>query len=364
MQKNNYRIRSLDGLRAISITIVILRHLLSQNYLNPNFKYVPVLFDGQFAVNIFFIISGFLITTLLLREEERSGSVSIKIFYLKRVLRIFPAYFFLLFIYAILQYFKIIEISRNSWLTTVTFTKFLNGGTDWYTWHTWSLSIEEWFYLIWPILFLQTKKYRQILLWLIIILVPIVKVLSNFKIIPNISDLSLFTRADAIAIGCLFAIHKAIIEVFLFKKERLFIYLLLIGILVLGILSPYGIGTTLKALSIAIAGTHGTIANLLIGLILIYSIQIQKGWWYKVLNHKTAVYIGTLSYSLYLWQQFFIHDTIKWYNKFPVNLLFIIICAMGSYYLIEKPFLKLKSLIYSRYNKVQTDHYKKNDHPF
>jgi len=313
--------------------------------LSPNFKYIPLLFDGQFGVNVFFIISGFLITTLLLSEEKRSGSVSIRYFYLRRVIRIFPAYFFLMIIYALLQYYNIIVINRDSWVTALTFTKFLNGGEDWLTWHTWSLSVEEWFYLIWPIIFVQKQKLRQIILWLIIILVPTVKILSNYKIIPNISDLSLFTRADAIAIGCLFSIHKVNIEIKIFKRGDLFKYLMLTCIFVLGILSSYGTGKTFKGLSIAIGGTHGTLANLLIGLILIYSIKIQQGWWYKILNHKIAVYVGTLSYSLYLWQQFFIHNTIKWYNEFPLNILLMICCTMVSYYLIEKPFLKLKNLI-------------------
>lgn len=88
------------------------------------------------------MISGFLITKLLLKEEASKGTIYIKNFYLKRILRIFPAYFFLLLVYAVLQYFKILMVSKESWLTALTFTKFLNGGTDWYTWHAWSLSVE------------------------------------------------------------------------------------------------------------------------------------------------------------------------------------------------------------------------------
>lgn len=326
--------------------IVILRHLLSQQYLNTNFKYVPILFDGQFGVNIFFIISGFLITTLLLKEQEQTGVVSIKKFYLRRVIRIFPAYFFLIFIYAILQYFNIIEISKSSWLTTLTFTKFLNGGSDWYTWHTWSLSVEEWFYLLWPISFIHCKNNKIIILWWIIILIPIIRFLSAANLIHTISNLSIFTRADAIATGCLFAIYKIDIEKILFKKHKyLMFFILLSGLFINAILSPYVFGKTLTVLSVALGGTHGTIANFIICIILIYSIQPKGGWWYKLLNTKIVIYIGKLSYSLYLWQQLFIHNTTKWYNNFPINLLFIVIFSTLSYYLIEKQFLKLKVFI-------------------
>ena len=344
MEKINYRIPSLDGLRAISIIIVILRHLLSQNYLSPNFEKVPLLFDGQFGVNIFFIISGFLITTLLLREVEKRGSISIRKFYFRRIIRIFPAYFFLMLVYGILSYFQFIEITGKSWVTSLTFTKFLNGGSDWYTWHTWSLSVEEWFYLIWPLLFLQ--KNRQLVLWLIFIFIPIIKILSYYSLIPHISELSLFTRADAIATGCLFGIYKDRIEVMLFKKNKICKYLLLlIGINILIILSTKINSLNLNALSIGFAGSHGTIANITIGIIIIYSTQIKNNFWYNLLNHDRTVFIGTISYSLYLWQQLFIHDTIKWYNVFPINIILMIMCSLGSYFFIEKSFLKLKNII-------------------
>ena len=348
LQNNNYRIPGLDGLRAISIIIVILKHLLSQKYLDSSLKSVPILFDGLFGVNVFFIISGFLITTLLLREEEKTGTVVIRSFYLRRVLRIFPAYFFLLFVYAILEYFNVIEISRSSWLTSLTFTRSLIESKEWFTGHTWSLSVEECFYLLWPILFLKIKKNRQGVLWLIIISVPLVRFLTSVQLIPTISELSLFTRADAIAMGCILAINRAKVEEKLFKEDNFFIYLFLTGLFILGLLSRFGVAVTLKPLSLAIGGTHGTIASLLICIILIFSTRVRTGWWHKFLNNKIVVYIGTLSYSLYLWQQFFINDTATWYNSFPINLVLIVICAMGSYHLIEKPFLKLKTL-YSNY---------------
>ena len=339
-----YRIPSLDGLRALSILIVILRHFYSQDYFNPNCRYISILFDGQFGVNVFFVISGFLITSLLTKEEEVAGSISLNKFYLRRALRILPAFFFLLLFYGILQYFEIIHISRDSWLTTLTFTKFLNGGTDWYTWHIWSLSVEEWFYLVWPLMFIR-KNNRELILWSIVIIIPLIKLFSYFNLIPTISDLSILTRSDAIAMGCLLCFNRERIESILFKNSRYFYYFIFAVFFLLAIFYFNKNYELIKLLAIAFGGSHGTIANFLIGLILIKSITLKHGWWFRLLNHRIMVWIGTLSYSLYLWQQFFIHNSFNWYNSFPINLLLIVIFALTSYHFIEKPFLRLKSLI-------------------
>ena len=175
-------------------------------------------------------------------------------------------------------------------------------------------------------------------------MVPIFKLLSENGIITNVSDLSLFTRADAIAMGCIFAINEQYISR-LVLRWGYGLRVTLLTIFALASLSHCELKGNLKSISITIGGTHGTIANLLIGIMLIYSIHIKKGWWHKLLNNKIAIYTGTLSYSLYLWQQFFIHKTAAWYNSFPVDLLLIAICALVSYHFIEKPFLKLKKLI-------------------
>jgi len=140
---------SINGLQALSITFVILSHLDLQYGLLTYFKevswinpFVSLLSDGNFGVNVFFVISGFLITSLLLNEEETSGKVSLKNFYIRRTLRIFPAYFFLLLVYFILQLVCYISISKASWLTALTYTKYFNWQLDWYTAHAWSLSVE------------------------------------------------------------------------------------------------------------------------------------------------------------------------------------------------------------------------------
>ena len=158
---------SLNGLRAISILLVITSHLQIQYAIFPRnlptylFPIRYLFEDGHLGVSVFFIISGFLITTLLLNEEDSYKSVSLKKFYIRRTLRIFPAYYTLLLFYFILQSLGYINLPKYSWLSSLTYTKYFNWYLDWYTAHCWSLSIEEHFYLVWPLLFIMGDKVRK-----------------------------------------------------------------------------------------------------------------------------------------------------------------------------------------------------------
>ena len=78
-----------------------------------------ILADGNFGVNVFFVISGFLITTLLIAEENKTGAISLKNFYLRRIFRIFPAYYFVLLVYFILQSLSIMSFTSQSWLSSI-----------------------------------------------------------------------------------------------------------------------------------------------------------------------------------------------------------------------------------------------------
>ena len=337
---------SLNGLRGISVILVILHHLNIQfSTLENVSKYFPLITDGQLGVNVFFVISGFLITTLLLREENTTGTISLKAFYTRRTLRIFPAYYFLLFVYFLLTHFNYIFISNASWLTAITYTKYFNWQLDWYTGHAWSLSIEEHFYLVWPLIFLAGKKARKIFVVIIIILIPLLRV--YFTVHPHswANYLTIFCRLDAIAIGCLFAIYRQkIIQLFSPHWKKIF-YLSIALIVFLLFLQDFNIihHLHLGFFNIPFGGSFGTITNFLIASILMFSIFGPKGIWFKFLNSKVISMIGVWSYSLYLWQPFFIYKTGYGINQFPLNIAFTFIAAIISYYLIEKPFLKIKA---------------------
>jgi len=113
-----------------------------------------------------------LITSLMIYEEDLYKTISIKNFYIRRILRIFPAYYFLLLVYLLLQFIGAIYISKTSWLTAFTYTKYFNWCLDWDTSHAWSLSVEEHFYLIWPLLFKFGKKYRGLIALMMLFIAP------------------------------------------------------------------------------------------------------------------------------------------------------------------------------------------------
>lgn len=358
-------IPSLNGLRGLSILIVILGHLNLKSFNNILIPFpFSLFFDGSFGVNVFFVISGFLITKLLLQEESGQGGVSLKNFYIRRVLRIFPAYYFLLLFYFVLQLFSILHFSKTSWLSSIFYYKYITGG-DWESGHFWSLSVEEHFYLVWPFVFTFLKKYRGLFALFIISMVMFFRLnayMHFWHVNVFDSNLSIFQRGDALMIGCLFALNegkaKRLLNHFFRHPVVPFIILGLIAFLSSDFLvswnMKYGLHAGFLIVPLGIGWSIGTLVNILIAVLICVSIN-GNGFWYAFLNSKAMIWLGKLSYSLYLWQQLFFSDRMGVFSKFPINLFCILIAASGSYYLIEKPFLRWKI----KYETIR----KKNDDP-
>ncbi len=305
------------------------------------------LLDGQFGVTVFFIISGFLITTLLMNEEARNGIISLRNFYLKRVLRIFPVYFILLLVYLVLQSAGILHFTPVSWLTSLTYTKDFKWNSDWETAHLWSLSIEEQFYLFWPLVFIYWKKRRVKFAFFIVLLSPVCRVLG-MKAQPGFDEFSIFQHCDAIMWGCIFAIYHNRIFSFIQKitagKKWLllspFLFLLALDLFVQ---ANHALNLHLGFLIVPLIGSlTGTLACIAIGMVIIVSIHYSNNIWFKLLNTRLLNYIGILSYSLYIWQQLFFSVHLGSFGKAPLNIVLIFVTANCSYYLIERPFLSLK----------------------
>jgi peptidoglycan/LPS O-acetylase OafA/YrhL len=146
---------SLDGLRAVSILLVILGHGVGtgKSQLDLHSPVLEKLFFSHSAIGVrtFFIISGFLITTLLLREKSNFGYISLPAFYTRRCLRILPAFFFYLLVIVVLDRTGFVQLPAGNLLYAVTYTMNFNPNPYWYTGHFWSLSVEEQFYLLWPL---------------------------------------------------------------------------------------------------------------------------------------------------------------------------------------------------------------------
>ena len=328
---NEKRIHSIDGLRAFAIALVLLQHLYSS-------KTIPALnylwrFEllGDIGVRVFFVISGFLITTLLHREHARTGGMDIRAFYLRRALRILPAYYFLLFVVAAgvaldLQPFSLRELLGPAFFLTNYI------GSPWALGHTWSLAVEEQFYLLWPIL-LVTLGWKRAP-WIVLLFCVVAPVLRG---LIGGSTQILWSRfevaGDAIGWGCLYAIVLQRRNLPALSTGRSAIGAAAAAVTLLGMSMFSG-----WPLFWNIGGT--VLANLTVVVLMHCALNAEGTIVFWCLNNRPTRLVGVLSYSLYLWQQVFIYGGFK--LDAPENLIAIGIAAVLSFQLIEKPFLKLR----------------------
>ena len=170
-------IKQLDSLRAIAVTFVVFGHYFPSFYI---WKYFPI---GSIGVDLFFVLSGFLITNILINQRELNDSFKytklriISNFYLRRILRIFPIYYlFVIFVYL---FSSIVQANVHSALPylltyTVNIYFFKKQGFSGEISHLWTLAVEEQFYLIWPWIVLFTKKYFLLYIIIFFILIGVI----------------------------------------------------------------------------------------------------------------------------------------------------------------------------------------------
>jgi peptidoglycan/LPS O-acetylase OafA/YrhL len=336
------RIPSLDGLRAVSIVAVILGHVAACKALPFNPRVLSFLERiPSMGVRVFFVLSGFLITTLILEEREKTARFSLSNFYMRRAWRILPPAYTLLFCLIVADILRWISISPIDYLRG--FTYFMNYGPipKWYVGHLWSLSVEEQFYLIWPFLlaFLPTKTCRSIAAAFIV-----VSAVLRYHMVAQGSPDQWYLEyqfqyaATAIAFGCLLAIdRKWLYAQPWFRKVCASPITFVVPCAVLLA------NTKLHASGALGESAKDIVANVCI-LVLVAKFTCQPfGFVAKILNSRPFVAVGLISYSLYLWQQEFSNPNVhNWSQRFPYNLLMIVGCALGSYFLVEKPTQRMR----------------------
>ena len=321
-----HRIPSLDGVRAISILLVIIGHGATRAY--PTAGLV-----AAFGVQVFFVISGYLITTLLQKERERAGSIGLLAFYRRRTFRIFPAAFAYIAIIALIS-----PPARPDLPYALTYTFSYHPVPASYIFmHLWSLSVEEQFYLLWPLALVLGFRYRGRIAMAVIFLAAMFRLgctITSPAQTVFLLHYSFPGVMDSIAVGCLLAVYESEVH----KRYAWMVHHALLA-------ASLPIGTLLLALALwshnAAAVCWGIIP-LLVALCVFLAIKRQD-W---VLNNPVASAIGVLSYSLYLWQQpfiFHLRDGLAIYG-----LSTMVLFAFLSYALIEKPMLKLGASIKSR----------------
>lgn len=349
---NKRYLPGLDGFRAIAVTAIIIFHM------NPN--WLP---GGFLGVDTFFVISGYLITALLISEYYITGEIDLINFWLRRIKRLIPAVLFMLtVILTYTAFFKpeiIFDIKKD------TIAAFFYVSNWWYIFqdvdyfnqfaiaplkHLWSLAVEEQFYLLYPILLLFLVKFKnQNFTFLILFIISLISLemmvfLSNSEGNNSRVYFGTDTRLQTLLLGALLAI---IWPPFSLKKNisKIQKYIIdLFGIIGLVILIYFFVTISDKDIWIYKGGFY---LISFITLFIIASVVHPSGLFAKSLSNRLFVYIGKRSYSLYLWHfpiiefvhSYFVAGQIPFYVYF-LDIILMVTIAEFSYKFIETPIRK------------------------
>ena len=342
------RIPSLDGIRALAILMVLTVH--SSETLKFPVWWVP---DG---VSIFFVLSGFLITSLMLREVDRTATVDLKAFYLRRAYRILPPLYAYLVLSTVICWLAHYPVDKWALFDAAVFVRdyagnagahALPGSGNWITEHMWSLSVEEQFYLLYPALFVFVRgrwgrsALAKVTLC-ILLLTPILRMAGySLHLFPHRDQFMFHTRMDTLMTGCLIAL-----SIHLPKFERAYavaarviwifpLYTLVLEPLILhrfGYLYYHAIGMTISAVCT--------------GITILWCARNAETLAGRFLNLKPLAVLGVLSYSVYIWQTLFLSPESPavpaQLNYYIVRMAAIAGFALLSYHFVEQPFLRLR----------------------
>jgi len=333
----------LDGLRAVAVLAVMVFHA------GVGIGAFRILPGGRGGVVVFFALSGFLITAILLKEFHNNGRISLKAFYKRRALRLIPALLFLLVVFNIYTtFFEPKDLSRQSYWFSLAAVFYVSNWLRVIPYghpalnHLWTLSIEEQFYLLWPALLIVMLKLKltcgQIatLIGIIIIVSPFYRLFlwqkpGSLYYVYNAFD----TRAETLLVGCALALVR-------YDKlpSRLMKVVGMVSAAVLFVTFLIGSDRIELIFGISVIGyaTVGIIAA---------ALQNPASAAVKFLEWRPLVWTGKLSYSLYLWHLpvfYVVGWSPMWHGKAYPMFAFVLsfVFASISYYLIEQPFLRLK----------------------
>ncbi len=326
----------LDAVRGFAISLVLLSHLVIYHEQTEILKSHGLAF-GRAGVSIFFVLSGFLITRLLLREQMRFGNIDYKRFYLRRFARLLPAmWLYLLTLLSLWLVGFLQGLPWHSFAASLLYVRnFFSRGHE--TAHLWSLSIEEQFYLLWPLV-LSTFRSRQNLLSLMIFSAIVVIAWRFIAFHAGLADVGrLYTgtdfRFDSLMYGAILAVVQEKWRNSFLSVRPAFFSIALIAIIFLFIHLD-----SLGMFSLPI----GDFPIVLTSMLLIQTACFAKRNYFLVL----PAILGRYSYGLYLWQQLFMgpYDTFPILRSFPLQLILTFGCAFLSYHCLESPILRWKDL--------------------
>ena len=345
------RLHAVDGLRALAVGGVLVAH-----YLPPEWWFQLVLDWGQLGVQLFFVISGFLITGILLnmRPDGTRPSLrqALKVFYLRRTLRIFPPYYALLLVYFVIG----VKFPHGAaWACPLYVFNFLGLFTAdpfEFLGHFWSLCVEEQFYMAWPLVVLALPR-----LWIapvaacLVVIAPVFRaVLLNAEVPYNALRSLPLSQFDFLGCGALLAILRSRDSVLpgLAFWERWRLWIGLAGLVIHVILLKWPQTPTQSMF-------NATGAAVMMTALVDWAAHGRKSKAQSLLMLPPLVYVGKISYGIYLYQvlTLFLVYKVQSLLGHPAFLngpwgfaglwaAFTLIVAMASWHCFERPLLKLK----------------------
>jgi peptidoglycan/LPS O-acetylase OafA/YrhL len=337
-------IRTLDGWRTIAVGGVIWYHA-SQTSIRP----LQGLQDfGIEGVYLFFAISGILICSRLLEEQRANGRISLAGFYIRRICRIQPAGIVYLLVLAVLAAIGMLHFSWWGWISALFSYRNLyaaaSGGRladDRYAAHFWSLAVEEHFYLFLPALMAVTRRR----------LVPVLMFVTSLSLIwppivhrvKALQSPEMGWRTDMVVQSLLIAAFLAVLLT-VPRARKILTYFTSRGLVI------FFTVCALLASAVLLKGYFvSQICLFCFPLTVISTILHPENLLGRLLETKLFATLGKMSYSLYLWQQLFFKRAefpfapypLHYLQVWPWNLATLLLCAACSYYLIEKPFIRL-----------------------
>lgn len=374
MIMNDYKhislFKGLNALRCFAAFLVVMHHseTIKRKYGLANVEWLGLFRNGSTAVIFFFVLSGFLITYLLLKETAKTGTVSVRNFYLKRVLRIWPLYA-LLVIFGALILPQLLSVFHVDYEMPYTFSQvwayfvfFVPGLVTFFFGHhflepLWSIGVEEVFYLIWAPIF-KVSKGRILKILLAIIAIKAILLLLSITLIKNeLFYYIVYTfQFEAMAVGGLgayFLYHtkRSVAQLPIFAKPvQVLVYVILAAFLIFNV--------NIDNMFWNMVFKTPVISQLLIDLLFLYliiGVSVTENSIIK-LNNRFLSYLGEISYGIYMYHMLVVFGTMLVLKKYlmhmgtvtglvvfyPVVFILVIIVASLSKKFFENYFLRLK----------------------
>ncbi len=331
---------ALDGLRAIAVLMVVGFH-----------AQVPRASGGYLGVDVFFVLSGFLITSLLEAQVARAGSIALLAFYRRRLLRLGPALIFMLAFYLLLAPLIWPDMprwqhNRDALIAATYLSDYTSSfwGMPLHLRHTWSLAVEEHFYLVWPFVLLalyRLPKPAQ----RVSVLLGLYALATFWRIYCDLDDgttgygrtyYRFDTRLSGLVLGALLASALNWQSRFKPTQEDFFAPF---ALLVLGLCTwRFSVGSTL-------AVTYGmTLVEWATVVLIVVAVRGSSWVTQGLLTHPLLTFCGRISYGIYLWHYPILNamwDELPWYETLAIGMPLTLAAATLSYYTIERVFREL-----------------------